>query len=240
MEWRDHGSLLTVQRFGETSAIIDVFTEKHGRHAGIVRGGASRKLRPVLQPGSLLDLTWHARLEEHLGTFRVEPLSSRVALIMSDRVALAALNAICGLLKFSLPEREVHPRLFAATEALLDQLSESSTVARNYLEWELILLSVLGFGLDIETCAVTGSRDDLAYVSPKTGRAVSRDAAGEWAEKLLPYPDLNSKIGIWGGLKTTGYFLDTWLARSLGERPIPNARERLLSRLDQQKERAEI
>ncbi|NOX39847.1 MAG: DNA repair protein RecO, partial [Alphaproteobacteria bacterium] len=203
MEWRDQGSLLTVQRFGESSAIIDVFTEKHGRHAGIVRGGASRKLRPILQPGSLLDVTWHARLEEHLGTFRPEPLSGRAALVLADRTALAALNAICGLLKFSLPEREVHPRLFAATEALLDGLSDSHTLARDYLQWELILLSALGFGLDIGTCAVTGLDEDLAFVSPKTGRAVSRDAAGDWAEKLLPYPDLTSSVGIRNGLKTT-------------------------------------
>ncbi len=232
MEWRDLGTLLAVRRHGETSAIIEVFTENHGRHAGVVRGGASRKLSPVLQPGNQLDVTWRARLDEHIGAFRVEPLISRAALLLSDRNALACLNAMCGLLKFSLPEREPHPRVYDATQFLLENLSKSDDWSPHYLSWELLLLEDLGFGLDLSSCAVNGATEELEYVSPRTGRAVSREGAGEWAEKLLPFPDPNSENGVVSGLATTGYFLEHWLAPALGDRELPEARMRLLERLN--------
>ncbi len=240
MNWRDQGALLSVRRHGETSAIIEVFTENHGRHAGVVRGGASRKQAPVLQPGSQLDVEWHARLDEHIGTFRVEPLLTRAAQVMDSRAALAGLNAICGLLKFALPEREPHPRLYAATQDLLNSLAAPDDLPRDYLMWELLLLEDLGFGLDLATCAVTGMSESLAFVSPRTGRAVSREAAGDWAEKLLPYPDLTSKNGSIAGLKTTGYFLEHWLAHSLGDRPLPDARGRLVAILRKAEKAGEI
>lgn len=237
MEWRDQGALLSVRRHGETAAIIEVFTAEHGRHAGVVRGGTSRKIAPVLQPGAQLDVTWRARLDEHLGSFTVEPLQSRAAAVMSDRLALAGLNAACALLAFSLPERESHPVLYRRTVALLDMLGETEVWPLAYLRWELSLLEDMGFGLDLTQCAVTGSEAELIYVSPRTGRAVSAAGAGEWADKLLPLPpsllgqgSINP-AGIREGLVTTGFFLTKWLAPQLGDRPLPPARQRLIDAL---------
>ena len=233
MEWREDGLLLSQRRHGESSAIIEVFTRFHGRHAGIVRGGASRKIAPLIQPGAQLDVTWRARLEDHLGTFSVEPVKSR-AFLLSDRLMLAGLNALTSLLSFALPEREAHPALYDRTLAVLDMMEESPFWTLAYLRWELALLEDLGFGLDLSRCAVTGSEDNLTYVSPKSGRAVSKAAAGEWAERLLPLsPALivegdGSVEDLLAGLRVSGHFLDQRLAPSLGERPIPAARNRLV------------
>jgi len=232
MDWRDQGSLLSVRRHGENAAIIEVFTQHHGRHAGVVRGGASRRLAPILQPGAQLDVEWRARLEEHLGTFRVEPLRARAALMMDDRLALTGLNAICGLLKFALPEREAHPRLYRETEAMLDLLTTGEGWLGSYVSWELVLLADLGFGLDLEACAVTGAQVDLAFVSPKSGSAVSCAGAGEWADRLLAFPHPDR---VADSLVTTGYFLENWLAPSLGERRLPDARQRLIDRITRQR-----
>ncbi len=236
MDWRDRGALLSVRKHGETSVIIDVFTEAHGRHAGVVRGGTSRKIAPILQPGAQLDVAWRARLEEHIGSYSVEPLRSR-ATILSDRSALAGLNAITALLTFALPEREPHPHLYRQTQAMLDLLGVNEAWPTAYLKWELAVLEELGFGLDLSACAVTGGMDDLAYVSPRTGRAVSAEAAGEWADRLLPLPaDLlgvgsGRRADVLAGLQTTGFFLTHWLAHSLGDRPLPEPRARLIDRL---------
>ena len=233
MEWREDGLLLSQRRHGESAAIIELFTRVHGRHAGIVRGGASRKIAPLLQPGAQLDVTWRARLEDHLGTFSVEPVKSR-AFILSDRLMLAGLNALTSLLSFALPEREAHPALYDRTLAVLEMMEESPFWTLAYLRWELALLEDLGFGLDLSRCAVTGSEDNLTYVSPKSGRAVSEAAAGEWAERLLPLsPALigesdGSVDDLLAGLRVSGHFLDHSLAPSLGDRPIPAARNRLV------------
>ena len=188
MEWRDQGILLSARRHGETSAIIEVFTPAQGRHAGIVRGGTSRKIAPSLQPGAQLDVAWRARLEDHIGAFTVEPLRSRAAVAMQDRLALAGLNAVTALLAFCLPEREPHPALYRRTEALLDMLGQGDVWPLAYLKWELRLLEEMGYALDLDACAVTGATEGLIYVSPKTGRAVSAKGAGEWADRLLPLP----------------------------------------------------
>lgn len=237
MDWRDHGILLTVRRHGESSALIEVFTAEHGRHAGLVRGGTSRKMAPHLQPGAQLDLAWSARLEDHLGTYKAEPLRSRAAMAMSSRLALAGLNAVCALLAFALPDREPHPDLYARSEALLDLLDNEDLWPLGYLRWELALMEELGYGLDLSACAVTGSTQDLAYVSPKSGRAVSVSGAGEWADRLLPLPPVlrgegdAADIEILTALRTTGYFLESKLAPALGNRPLPEARGRFLDAL---------
>ncbi|OIQ06617.1 MAG: DNA repair protein RecO [Rhodobacteraceae bacterium CG2_30_10_405] len=199
MEWRDEGVLLAVRAHGESAAIIEVFTFGHGCHAGVVRGGASRRLAPLLQPGAQLDLSWRARLEAHLGAFTVEPIRSR-AWVLGDRRQLAGLAAVCALVRAALPEREPNPVLWRATVALLDALEVEPDWPLRYLRWELGLLEELGFGLDLARCAVTGSRDDLAYVSPRTGRAVSRQGAGEWADRLLALPAGISDTVIAGAL----------------------------------------
>ena len=178
MEWRDEGVILGVRPHGETSAIVEIFTETHGRHAGVVRGGVSRKMAPTLQPGSQVAASWRARLEEHIGSFTVEPVRSRAGL-MSDRDALAGLNALCALLRFALPEREAHPKLYGQTLTVLDMLESSDFWPLAYLRWELALLEELGFGLDLSTCAVTGATEGLCYVSPKSGRyGIDRGEAG--------------------------------------------------------------
>ncbi|MEZ5911298.1 MAG: DNA repair protein RecO [Paracoccaceae bacterium] len=234
MDWRDHGALIAVRTHGESAAIIEVFTEGHGRHAGVVRGGASRRMAPLLQPGAQLDLTWRARLDDHIGAFTVEPLKSRAGALLADRAALAGLAATCALLRFALPEREPHPLLFRSTMALLDRLGEAEWQTA-YLRWELGFLEEMGFGLDLSRCAATGSRDDLAFVSPKTGRAVSRDGAGDWADRLLPLPACllgqgpASAAELLQGLRLTGHFLTRWLAPALGDRPLPEARARLVA-----------
>ena len=236
MEWRDEGVLLVMRLHGETSAIIEVFTAAHGRHAGVVRGGASRRMAAMLQPGTQVQVVWSARLDEHLGTFVVEPVQSRAA-ILSDRMALAGLNSVCALLHLALAERDPHGALWRKTVALLDRLAAGADWQADYLRWELDLLEDLGFGLDLTTCAVTGSRDDLAYVSPRTGRAVSRGAAGDWAARLLPLPP--SLLGqgpamgreMVQGLALTGHFLNRGLQAVLHDRPLPEARARLIEML---------
>lgn len=234
MEWRDQGALLAVRRHGESAAIIEVFTAEHGRHAGVVRGGASRRMSPVLQPGTQLDLMWRARLDDHLGAFVAEPLRTRAGL-MAQRRSLAGLNAVCALLSHALPEREPHPALYPATVALLDSM-EGEGWDLAYLQWEVLLLEELGFGLDLSSCAVSGATNDLAFVSPRTGRAVSRTAAGEWASRLLPLPPclLGSpadRNGIADGLRLTGHFLNRELASHRGSRALPEARARLVALL---------
>lgn len=236
MDWRDQGMLLSVRTHGETSAIIEVFTAQHGRHAGVVRGGVSRKIAPILQPGAQLDVSWRARLEDHIGAFAVEPLQSRTG-VLADRLALLGLNAVCALLQFVLPEREPHPALYVGSLALMDALAAGDDWVPRYLRWEMALLEELGFGLDLARCAVTGEREDLAFVSPKTGRAVSREGAGEWAARLLPLPGVLMGQGggtpseLADGLRTTGHFLEHRVAPALGNRPLPEARRRLVEAL---------
>ncbi len=237
MEWRDEGVLLAVRGHGESAAIIEIFTAEHGRHAGVVRGGGSRRVAPVLQTGAQLAVSWRARLENHLGAFTVEPLKGRAGALLADRLALAGLNATAALLAFALPEREPHPALYAASVALFDALGETADWPLAYLRWELQLLEELGYGLDLSSCAVTGSPDDLVYVSPKSGRAVSRKGAGAWADRLLPLPPALLGQGpveaaeLIAGLRLTGFFLEHRLAAELSHRPLPEARRRLVELL---------
>ena len=239
MDWREEGVLLAVRKHGETSAIIDVFTEGHGRHAGVVRGGTSRKIAPVLQPGAQLDVTWRARLEDHLGMFSVEPVRSRADL-MSARDTLAAMNAVTSLLAFVLPEREAHPELYQRSLAMLDMIGDGPFWTLAYLRWELALLDDLGFGLDLGRCAVTDRSDNLVFVSPKSGRAVSRAGAGEWVDRMLPLsPALigegdGSPSEVLDGLKVTGHFLAQNFASSIGDKPLPAARQRFVDLIARQ------
>jgi DNA repair protein RecO (recombination protein O) len=234
MEWRAQGTLLSVRRHGESAAIIEVFTEAQGRHLGVVPGGAGRRLAPMLQPGAVLDCSWRARLEGQLGTFAVEPLQGRAAALMGDRAGLAGLVAVCALLSAALPERAPYPALWRASNALLDLIGTVPDWPTAYLRWELGLLQEIGYGLDLSRCAVTGMRHGLAYVSPRTGRAVSSEGAGDWADRLLPLPAcLMGRAPVDGAelavaLAVTGHFLD----RHLGaDRPLPPARARLVAAL---------
>lgn len=238
MDWRDTGILLNARRHGENAMIIDAFTPERGRHSGVVRGGASRKVAPILQPGAQLDLVWRARLEDHLGSFTVELQRSRAAIAMQNRISLAGLNATLALLAFVLPEREPHPVLYAQTQNLLDLLDQTELWPLAYLRWETALLDDLGYGLDLSACAVTGATDNLTYVSPKSGRAVSANGAGDWADRLLPLPDAFHDGGatenpdIAKALGLTGYFLEHKLAAAQVGKPLPEARARYIDLLN--------
>ncbi|MCH8466956.1 MAG: DNA repair protein RecO [Roseinatronobacter sp.] len=235
MDWRDQGILLAMRPHGETSAVIEVFTPLHGRHAGIVRGGASRKMAATLQPGAQLDLTWRARLEDQLGSFAVELIHTRAAHVMGDRLALSGLSAACALCRYALPERMAYPGLYASTLALFDSFGQPGWL-RAYALWELALLEETGFGLDLAQCAVTGRAEGLAYVSPRTGRAVTREGAGEYAARLLVLPPAlvsNAPFdqqAARDALHLSGHFLQIWLAEAIG-RPLPEPRARLLAAL---------
>jgi DNA repair protein RecO (recombination protein O) len=232
MEWRDEGILISVRRHGESAAIVEVFTGRHGRHAGVVRGGASRRMAPVLQPGAQLQVEWTARLEDHLGHFRVDPVRSRAAAVMGDRAALATLASVAALLTVTLPERAAHPELYAQTVRLLDALGVAPDWPARYALWELALLGELGFGLDLARCAASGATDDLVYVSPRTGRAVSRSAGAAWADRLLPLPEFlgyggaADAAGLAAALRLTGHFLEARLAPTLPREALPPARGR--------------
>ena len=236
MEWRDEGILLASRPHGESAAIIEVFTRDHGRHAGVVRGGASRKTAPLLQVGAQIAVAWRARLESHLGSFTFEPVRARTASVMADPLRLSALASLCATCAFCLPEREALAAFQARTEGLADALVTGEGWLRDYLFWELALLEEMGFGLDLAACAVDGSANDLAYVSPRTGRAVSRGGAGEWADRLLPLPEVLLGGEATGAealtaLELTGFFLAERLAPSLGDKPFPPARQRFVDQV---------
>ncbi|MBT9384058.1 DNA repair protein RecO [Pseudooceanicola sp. CBS1P-1] len=235
MEWQEEGILLTLRRHGESGAIVEAFTPSHGRHAGLVRGGASRRMAPILQPGAQLQFSWRARLEDQLGHFSVDVVRSRSDVTLGgDRLALAGLNAVTALLSFCLPEREAHPRLYRDSERLLDLLGQGELWPLAYLRWEIALLEDMGYGLDLSACAVTGATEGLAYVSPRTGRAVTRAGAGDYADRLLPLPPVLKGEGQAGdaeiaeALTVTGHFLHNHLAPELGSKPLPDARARLM------------
>ncbi|MEM0922803.1 MAG: DNA repair protein RecO [Pseudomonadota bacterium] len=232
MDWRDRGLLLSTRRFGESAAIIEVLTESHGRHAGLVRGGAGTRMAPVLQPGAELDLEWRARLDDHLGIYRVEPLASRAALLMADRRRLAGFNAMASLLLALLPERAPHPGLYETTSGLADALTRAPDWPDVYAIWERDLLTLLGYGLDLTACAATGVSSDLIWVSPKSGRAVSRQGGQGWEDRLLPLP------ALFGGadrvpnetataLRLTGHFFKHWVLPAIDLPALPEARQRL-------------
>lgn len=234
MEWRDRGILLSTRKHGETSAIIEVFTPLHGRHLGVVRAGTSRKLAPILQPGAQLDVTWRARLDDHIGTFNVELLRSRSAIAISNRLALAGLNAVVAILRLVLPEREAMGKFYTATEQLLDLLDQQDIFPLIYLKWEMLLLETMGYGLDLRSCAVTGKTTDLGYISPKSGHAVSTQGAGHWVDRLLPLPavmigkETPNKAELLEAFNVTGFFIENHLFKGLGVESSPASRTRLL------------
>jgi DNA repair protein RecO (recombination protein O) len=233
MDWRDEGILIAARRHGESAAIIEVLTREHGRHAGVVRGGAGRRMTPILQPGARLSLEWTARLEEHIGTFRVDPIAARTAAIMADRAALAALGSVTALIAAALPERDAHPELYGRSLGLVEALGAAPDWPARYAAWELALLAELGFGLDLGRCALTGTAADLAWVSPKSGRAVNRAAGAPWADRLLPLPGFLRGEGtdpeaaeLAAALALTGHFLETRVAPTLPRQALPAARGR--------------
>ena len=187
MEWRDEGIILGTRKHGESSVIVEAMTQAHGRHLGLVRGGRSRRMQPVLQPGNRVDLVWRARLDEHLGAYQVEALELNAARYMADAASIHALQMIAAHLRL-LPERDAHGGLYEALGVILAHLDEPLIAGELLVRFEVQLLDDLGFGLDLARCAATGTTDDLAYVSPKSGRAVSRAAGAPFADRMLGFP----------------------------------------------------
>jgi DNA repair protein RecO (recombination protein O) len=222
LEWSGRGVVLTTRQHGENDIILEAMTLDRGRHLGLVRGGRSKRHRPVLQPGNELHLTWKARLSEHLGQFQIEPETLRAGDLMTSGLGLAGLQHMAFLLRL-LPERHPYPGLFEAMTVLLDHLEQADTAGALFIRFELELLKNLGAGLDLTTCAATGRTDDLAYVSPRSARAVSREAGLPYHDKLLPLPafliDGQRQAGseltwtdVTGGFRLTGFFLDRHLS----------------------------
>jgi DNA repair protein RecO (recombination protein O) len=235
VDWSDDAHVLSVRSHGESAAILEVLTRAHGRHLGLVRGGNSRRLRPVLQPGNTLKVEWRARLAEHLGSFVAEPVRSRAGAIMESHDALYGLNALTGVAGAALPERAPNAALFDATAILLDAMAEDGLAHWGplYVRWEAGLLEALGYGLDLTECAATGTTEDLCYVSPRSGRAVSRSAGAPYARRLFLLPQFllsaqNPVLpgDVAAGLKLTGRFLVERALRPNGKE-LPPARLRL-------------
>jgi DNA repair protein RecO (recombination protein O) len=238
MEWRDEGLILGVRRHGETSVLLELMTRAHGRHRGLVRGGRSRRLQPVLQPGNSVTATWRARLDEHLGTLAVEGVALRAATVIAHAPALDGVNLIGALLRL-LPERDPHPGLYEAASLIAEELANPAVAPALLIRFELGILAELGFGLDLTRCAATGATGDLAYVSPKSGRAVSRTAGAPYRERLLALPAFlaggagggpPSTADLLAGFALTGHFLmrDLFEPRSVA---MPDCRHSYVERI---------
>jgi DNA repair protein RecO (recombination protein O) len=240
MEWQAPAVVLDARPLGEGGAVVSLLTEAHGRHAGLARGGASRAQAPVWQAGNLVEARWVARLADQLGSLQCELVHPAAALAMDDPLSLALLLSACAMAEGALPDREPHPATFHGLVSLIARLRTegAATLLPDYLRWEAALLAELGYGLDLARCALTGSRENLSHVSPKTGRAVSRAAAAPWADRLLPLPPflLGSQAAPSGpaewlaGLRLTGHFLGKD-AFGHHHKPLPTARDLLFHRV---------
>ena len=240
--WDDEGIVLARRRHQETALWVSCFTFEHGRHPGWVPGGAGSKQRPVFEPGNRLQLHWQARLADHLGRFTAEPVDLFAARVLDDGERLAALRAAVTVVETTLAEREAHPQLYAGLLTLLRTLASDRPWRGTYLRFELLLLAEIGFALDLDRCAVSGRTDALAFVSPRTGRAVARGAAPEFEPRLLPLPPAlvvggePDAEGFTQGLRLTGHFLERQLYHVI-DRAAPAARERLVQRAEEQRNR---
>jgi DNA repair protein RecO (recombination protein O) len=236
MDWEAPAIVLDVRPYGEGDAIATVVTAEHGSHRGLARGGAARGRTAIWQPGNLVQVRWVARLAEQLGSFSAELVHPAAALAMDDALVLSILSSACAVAEGALPEREPHPRVFEGLVRLVAHLSQGEAVLSDLIRWETVLLADLGYGLDLSSCAVTGETAGLAYVSPKTGRAVTAAGAGVWTSRLLRLPSFlvggnEAAAPDWcDGLRLTGHFL-TRDAFGHHHRPLPAARQMLYDRV---------
>jgi DNA repair protein RecO (recombination protein O) len=239
MNWSDEGIVLAARKHGESAAIVSLLTRDHGRHAGLVRGGSGSRARGVYQTGNLVIADWHARLPEHLGTYTCELAKPYAASLLTERLPLLALASAAALLERLLPEREPHPATFGSTIGLIEGLGAGQGWESAYVLWELAFLADLGYGLDLGRCAATGTTENLVYVSPRTGCAVSADAGAPYRERMLALPGfLRAGVDdgppgaddLLDGLRLTGHFL-TMCAKDAEAGDIPEARGRLLAGL---------
>jgi len=216
MEWTDEGIVLGVRRHGESSAIVELLTREHGRHLGLVRGGAGSRMRPLLQPGNSVTAVWRARLDEHLGMYTLEGTRLRAATLLASSYAVYGVTHLAALARL-LPERDPHEDIYEMLQGTLDDLEDAGVAAVHMIRFELAMLAELGFGLDLDNCAATGATTELIYVSPKSGGAVSRAAGEPWSDRLLPLPAFlregEGSANSWSdqdlldGFQITGLFL---------------------------------
>jgi DNA repair protein RecO (recombination protein O) len=237
MDWDLPAIVLNTRPYGEGDVIVTLMTAEHGAHRGLARGGASRAQGGLWQAGNFVQARWLARMSDQLGSFRGELVHATAASVMDDPLALAMLSAVCVIAEDALPEREPHEPVFAGLIALLPRLTLGETALADLILWETVLLAELGYGLDLSQCAITGATEGLAFVSPKTGRAVTAEAAGVWSDRLLRLPAFltggtSSTPEDWrDGLRLTGHFLTRDLFGGR-HRPLPMARQMLYDRVD--------
>jgi DNA repair protein RecO (recombination protein O) len=236
MQWFDDGIVLGVRKHGESSVILELMTRDHGRHLGLVHGGQTRRMKAVLQPGNTLHAIWRARLDEHLGTYRVEARELRGARLIASPLALYGLATLASLLRF-LPERDPHLPLYEATTILVDHLDERDVAPALFVRFELAVLAELGFGLDLARCAATDTTEDLVYVSPRSGRAVSAEAGEPYRDRLLKLPgfltgyprgDRPTRDDVAAGFALTDFFLRRCVFEPSGQQP-PDERGRFVA-----------
>ncbi|WP_367715262.1 DNA repair protein RecO [Nitratireductor sp. GISD-1A_MAKvit] len=234
MEWRDEGIILGARKHGETSVVLETMTAEHGRYLGLVKGGRSRRMQPLLQPGNRVELVWRARLSEHLGLFQVEPLEQNTARLLASALAIHGIQLAAAHLRL-MPERDPHAGLYETLKVITSHLDDPDVAGPLMVKFELALLEELGFGLDLARCALTGNREKLAFVSPKSGRAVTREAGAPWQEKLLPLPaflisrtESPGREALLDAYRLTGHFFrrNVYEPRGMDE---PDVRQAFLS-----------
>jgi DNA repair protein RecO (recombination protein O) len=237
MEFEDEAFVLSARAHGETGAVVELLTQAHGKHAAFVAGGASKKMRPFLQAGAPVIARYRARTSEQLGSAALEPMGEGPSALFDDALALAGLSAAAAVAAGALPEREPHPGAYLAFQALSEALQHPDIWPAVFVRFEAGLLQELGFGLDLSKCAATGTTDDLVYVSPRTGRAVSRGAGEPYKDRLLPLPGFllasQSRLqpgDVAAGLDLTAHFLEAFIFNPMN-RPLPPARLWLVDRL---------
>ncbi len=248
MEWTDEGILLGVRRHGESSAIVELLTREHGRHLGLVRGGASSRMRPLLQPGNSVTAVWRARLDEHLGMYTLEGTRLRAATLLASSHAVYGVTHLAALARL-LPERDPHEDIYAMLELTLDDFEDAGVAAVHLIRFELAMLGELGFGLDLDNCAASGATTDLVYVSPKSGGAVSRAAGEPWRDRLLPLPAFlregEGGANAWSdqdlvdGFQITGLFLLRHVLEPRGQRHS-DARDGFINAVTKRRTRAAV
>ena len=239
-EFHEEAFVLSARSHGDTGVVVDLLTETNGRHAAYVAGGASRKMKPFLQAGARVIADYRARTSDHLGSARLEAVGEGPSALFDDPLALTGLAAAAAVAQGALPEREPHPGAFLAFEALMGAFIIPEVWPAIFVRFEAGLLEDLGFGLDLSRCAATGTMDDLIYVSPRTGRAVSREAGAPYADKMLALPPfmLGAQAGlgegdVGAGLELTGHFLEQFVFHPQN-RPIPPARVWMVDKLREQ------
>lgn len=236
MDFVSEAIVLQARKHGESSAILETFTREQGRHNALVRGGVGRRMRPVLQPGNVIEVEWRGRLEEHLGYYTVEIVDALAGTFMENRLSLSALNSLASLLREMLPEKQPLPQLYDVTKIVLERLDDPDIWPALYVRWETMLLEGLGYGLDLSRCAATESTENLTHVSPRSGRAVCAEAAEPYLDKLFRLPPflrsepVATPQDVADGLALTGHFLETRVQWERN-RTLPEARRVMIERL---------